>query len=137
MGEVAQRLDITVSAGEQTYTLQGLKDLIDGRRAHGAAGHRQDGRRHGTDGSARRSPHAHGVELVPHQPSRRSGTSPIPRPSAIMHLASRGARGRWERAGTVFENPSRPVDGRFAVPTAPGLGLGSTGGDGRRSIPIG
>ena len=28
MGEVAQRLDITVSAGEQTYTLQGLKDLI-------------------------------------------------------------------------------------------------------------
>ena len=27
-GEVAQRLDITVSAGEQTYTLQGLKDLI-------------------------------------------------------------------------------------------------------------
>ena len=28
MGEVAQRLDITVSAGEQTYTLQGLEDLI-------------------------------------------------------------------------------------------------------------
>ena len=28
MGEVAQRLDILVSAGEQTYTLQGLKDLI-------------------------------------------------------------------------------------------------------------
>src|ERR671921_2066902 len=26
MGEVAQRLDITVSAGEQTYTLPGLKD---------------------------------------------------------------------------------------------------------------
>jgi L-alanine-DL-glutamate epimerase-like enolase superfamily enzyme len=28
MGEVAQRLDITVSAGEQTYTLAGLADLI-------------------------------------------------------------------------------------------------------------
>ncbi len=27
MGEVAQRLDITVSAGEQTYTLPGLADL--------------------------------------------------------------------------------------------------------------
>ena len=29
MGEVARRLDITVSAGEQTYTLAGLADLID------------------------------------------------------------------------------------------------------------
>src|SRR5437762_7617768 len=28
MGEVARRLDITVSAGEQTYTLSGLADLI-------------------------------------------------------------------------------------------------------------
>ena len=27
-GEVARRLDITVSAGEQTYTLSGLADLI-------------------------------------------------------------------------------------------------------------
>ena len=33
MGEVAQRLDITVSAGEQTYTLQGLKDLINAASA--------------------------------------------------------------------------------------------------------
>ena len=29
MGEVAQRLDITVSAGEQTYTLPALADLIE------------------------------------------------------------------------------------------------------------
>src|SRR5262249_58438430 len=28
MGEVARKLDITVSAGEQTYTLAGLTDLI-------------------------------------------------------------------------------------------------------------
>jgi hypothetical protein len=28
MGEVARALDITVSAGEQTYTLQGVADLI-------------------------------------------------------------------------------------------------------------
>ena len=28
MGEVARRLDITVSAAEQTYTLQGLEDMI-------------------------------------------------------------------------------------------------------------
>src|SRR5947207_2350646 len=31
MGEVAQRFDITVSAGEQTYTLAGLADLIAAR----------------------------------------------------------------------------------------------------------
>ena len=29
MGEVSRRLDITVSAGEQTYTLSGLADLIE------------------------------------------------------------------------------------------------------------
>jgi L-alanine-DL-glutamate epimerase-like enolase superfamily enzyme len=28
MGEVSRRLDITVSAGEQTYTLSGLTDLV-------------------------------------------------------------------------------------------------------------
>src|SRR5947208_16588428 len=28
MGEVARRLDITISAGEQTYTLSGLANLI-------------------------------------------------------------------------------------------------------------
>ena len=28
MGEVLRRLEITVSAGEQTYTLSGLTDLI-------------------------------------------------------------------------------------------------------------
>ena len=49
MGEVARALDITVSAGEQTYTLAALADLIDGGRADGAAGHREDGRHHRPD----------------------------------------------------------------------------------------
>ena len=46
MGEVARALDITVSAGEQTYTLAGAGRSDRRRRAHGAARHRQDGRHH-------------------------------------------------------------------------------------------
>ncbi|MGH7114405.1 MAG: mandelate racemase/muconate lactonizing enzyme family protein, partial [Stellaceae bacterium] len=66
MGEVARRLDITVSAGEQTYTLAGLADLID-------AGVRMVQpdivKMGGITGLMRCAAlaHAHGVELVPHQ----------------------------------------------------------------------
>src|SRR6202007_1725090 len=66
MGEVARRLDITVSAGEQTYTLPALADLID-------AGVRMVQpdivKMGGITGLARciALAHAHGVELVPHQ----------------------------------------------------------------------
>ena len=73
MGEVAQRLDITVSAGEQTYTLAGLADLI-------AAGVRMVQpdivKMGGITGLMRcvALANAHGVELVPHQ------TQPIDRP---------------------------------------------------------
>jgi D-galactarolactone cycloisomerase len=49
MGEVARHLDITVSAGEQTYTLSGLADLIAAGRAYAAAGHRENGRHHRHD----------------------------------------------------------------------------------------
>jgi len=71
MGEVAQRLDITVSAGEQTYTLSGLADLI-------AAGVRMLQpdivKMGGITGLTRciALAYAHGVELVPHQTQRRS-----------------------------------------------------------------
>src|ERR671930_179749 len=66
MGEVAQRLDITVSAGEQTYTLAGLADLI-------AAGVRMVQpdivKMGGITGLQRCAAlaQAHGAELVPHQ----------------------------------------------------------------------
>src|SRR6476661_6443598 len=66
MGEVAQKLDITVSAGEQTYTLSGLADLI-------AAGVRvvqpDIVKMGGVTGLARcvALAQAHGVELVQHE----------------------------------------------------------------------
>ncbi len=124
MGEVAQRLDITVSAGEQTYTLQGLKDLIsagvrmvqpDIVKMGGITGLMQ----------CAALAHAHGVELVPHQTQPSVGhLANIQVMSTVMHLGKPvELADNWERADSVFKNPSRPVNGRFELPTAPGLGL--------------
>jgi L-alanine-DL-glutamate epimerase-like enolase superfamily enzyme len=124
MGEVAQRLDITVSAGEQTYTLQGLKDLINAGvrmvqpdivKMGGITGLMQ----------CAAIAHAHGVELVPHQTQPSVGhLANIHVLSTIMHLAKPvELADNWERAGTVFKNPSEPIEGRFKLPAGPGLGM--------------
>ncbi len=124
MGEVAQRLDITVSAGEQTYTLQGLKDLINAGvrmvqpdivKMGGITGLMQ----------CAALAQAHGVELVPHQTQPTVGhLANLHVMATLMHLGKpvELADG-WERADAVFTNPSRPVNGRFALPTRPGLGI--------------
>jgi len=124
MGEVAQRLDITVSAGEQTYTLAGVADLI-------AAGVRMVQpdivKMGGVTGLARCAAlaQAHGVELVPHQ------TQPTIGHVANLHLAA-SLMGmtkpcEWNdpslRTHAVFDNPPRPMDGLFRLSEAPGLGL--------------
>jgi L-alanine-DL-glutamate epimerase-like enolase superfamily enzyme len=124
MGEVAQRLDITVSAGEQTYTLQGVKDLInagvrmvqpDITKMGGITGMMQ----------CAALAHAHGVELVPHQTQPSIGQlANLHLLSTIMHLAKPvELADNWERVGSVFRNPSEPVEGLFTLPTAPGLGM--------------
>jgi len=124
MGEVAQRLDITVSAGEQTYTLAGVADLI-------AAGVRMVQpdivKMGGITGLQRCAAlaHAHGVELVPHQ------TQPTIGHMASLHLAASQLHMtkpcEWNdpspRTHTVFENPPKPIDGLFRLPDGPGLGL--------------
>src|SRR6201993_4840273 len=124
MGEVAQRLDITVSAGEQTYTLAGLADLI-------MAGVRMVQpdivKMGGITGLMRcvALANAHGVELVPHQ------TQPTIGHMANLHLAASQLHATKPcelndpspRMHAVFENPPRPVDGLFHLPQAPGLGL--------------
>ncbi|MBI3506542.1 MAG: mandelate racemase/muconate lactonizing enzyme family protein [Proteobacteria bacterium] len=124
MGEVAQRLDITVSAGEQTYTLQGLKDLIsagvrmvqpDIVKMGGITGIMQ----------CAALAYSHGVELVPHQtqPSI-AHLANLHVLSTIMHLSKPvELADNWERASSIFTNPSQPVDGLFTLPTAPGLGM--------------
>jgi L-alanine-DL-glutamate epimerase-like enolase superfamily enzyme len=124
MGEVARRLDITVSAGEQTYTLSALADLID-------AGVRMVQpdivKMGGITGLMRCAAlsQAHGVELVPHQ------TQPTIGHMANLHIAASLLHGtkpcEWNdpssRTHAVFENPPVPVDGIFHLPTGPGLGL--------------
>src|SRR5437764_9054707 len=124
MGEVAQRLDITVSAGEQTYTLSGLADLI-------AAGVRMLPpdivKMGGITGMIRCAALAlaHGVELVPHQ------TQPAIGHMASLHVAASQLHTtkpcEWNdpssRTHAVFDNPPIPVDGLFQLPTASGLGL--------------
>ena len=124
MGEVARALDITVSAGEQTYTLPALAELID-------AGVRMVQpdivKMGGITGLMRCNAlaHAHGVELVPHQ------TQPTIGHTASLHLAATQLHAtkpcEWNdpssRTHAVFENPPRPLDGLFHLPSGPGLGL--------------
>jgi L-alanine-DL-glutamate epimerase-like enolase superfamily enzyme len=124
MGEVAQRLDITVSAGEQTYTLAALADLID-------AGVRMVQpdivKMGGITGLLRCAAlaHAHGVELVPHQ------TQPMIGHVANLHVVASLLQGtkpaEWNdpstRTHAVFENPPVPVNGLFKLSDEPGLGL--------------
>lgn len=124
MGEVARALDITVSAGEQTYTLAALADLID-------AGVRMVQpdivKMGGITGLLRCAAlaHAHGVELVPHQTQPTIGhTANLHMLAAQLH-ASKPAE--WNdpsaRTHAIFENPPLPVNGLFHLPEGPGLGL--------------
>jgi L-alanine-DL-glutamate epimerase-like enolase superfamily enzyme len=124
MGEVARKLDITVSAGEQTYTLAALADLI-------SAGVRMVQpdivKMGGITGLLRCAAlaHAHGVELVPHQ------TQPTIGHTANLHVVASLLQGtkpaEWNdpstRTHAVFENPPVPANGLFHLPTGPGLGL--------------
>jgi len=124
MGEVARALDITVSAGEQTYTLAALADLIN-------AGVRMVQpdivKMGGITGLLRCAAlaHAHGVELVPHQ------TQPMIGHMANLHVVASLLQGtkpaEWNdpstRTHAVFDNPPMPVNGLFHLPTGPGLGL--------------
>jgi L-alanine-DL-glutamate epimerase-like enolase superfamily enzyme len=124
MGQVAQALDITVSAGEQTYTLAALADLI----AAGVPMIQPDIVKMGGITGLQRCAalaHAHGVELVSHQ------TQPTIGHTANLHMvacqlhATKPAE--WNdpstRTHAVFENPPKPVGGLFHLPDGPGLGL--------------
>jgi L-alanine-DL-glutamate epimerase-like enolase superfamily enzyme len=124
MGEVARRLDITVSAGEQSYTTAAVADLID-------AGVRMVQpdiiKMGGITGMLRCAAlaEAHGAELVPHQ------TQPTIGHLANLHVAATLAHATRPcelndpspRMHALFDAPPRAVDGLFHLPTAPGLGM--------------
>lgn len=124
MGEVAQRLDITVSAGEQSYTLQSVAALIESGvrmlqpdivKMGGITGLMQ----------CVALCHAHGVECVPHQ------TQPAIGNAANLHVLATHMRATkpaeladgWARSADTFVNAPRPDGGCMVVPDGPGLGL--------------
>lgn len=124
MGEVAQRLDITVSAAEQTYTTQALVDIINAGvrmvqpdivKMGGITGLMQ----------CAAIAYAHGVELVPHQTQPTIGhTANLHVLATIMHLTKPAEFADPDtRMHPAFRNPPKPVDGKFAIPIGPGLGL--------------
>jgi L-alanine-DL-glutamate epimerase-like enolase superfamily enzyme len=124
MGEVARKLDITVSAGEQTYTLAGVADLIEA----GVKMVQPDiVKMGGITGLMRCSALclAHGVELVPHQ------TQPTIGHLASMHIAAVQLQATKPcelddpstRRHAAFSNAPKPVNGLFQLSDRPGLGL--------------
>ena len=124
MGEVAQRLDITVSAGEQSYTTQDIVDLIE-------AGVRMVQpdivKMGGITGLMQCAAicHAHGVELVPHQTQPTIGhVANLHVLATVMHLTKPAEfADPSTRMHVAFANLPAPTDGRFVVPSGPGLGL--------------
>jgi L-alanine-DL-glutamate epimerase-like enolase superfamily enzyme len=124
MGEVAQRLDITVAAGEQTYTTQALVDLIN-------AGVRMVQpdivKMGGITGLMQCAAicFAHGVELVPHQTQPSIGhVANLHVLATLMHNTKPAEFADPDtRMHAGFENPIVPEDGHFALPEGPGLGL--------------
>jgi L-alanine-DL-glutamate epimerase-like enolase superfamily enzyme len=124
MGEVARKLDILLSAGEQTYTLQGVAQLIDAGvrmvqpdivKMGGITGMMQ----------CAALTYAHGVELVPHQTQPSIGNAAnLQVLSTIMHLTKPAEYADPSgRTGTGFRFMPTPQDGFFHIPTGPGLGL--------------
>lgn len=124
MGEVAQRLDITVAAAEQTYTTQALVDIIN-------AGVRMVQpdiiKMGGITGLMQCSAicFAHGVEFVPHQTQPTiAHMANLHVLSTVMHLTKPAEFSDPSvRMHPGFRNPPQPVDGKFIVSSDAGLGL--------------
>jgi L-alanine-DL-glutamate epimerase-like enolase superfamily enzyme len=124
MGEVARRLDITVSAGEQSYTPQAVLDLI---RAGVRMVQPDIIKMGGITGLMKclALAQAHGVEFVPHQTQPTLGhVANLHVLATQMHM-TRPAEyadpsGRMDAA---FPNLPQPRGGCFRLGEGPGLGL--------------
>jgi L-alanine-DL-glutamate epimerase-like enolase superfamily enzyme len=122
--KVADALDIAVSAGEQEYTLQGIKRLIEAGVDIVQPDIVKTGGFTGLGDMAALA-RAYGVDLVPHQ------TQPSIGHTANLHFVAslthshhpaeyNGPSGVQD---VVFRTPVRPVQGKFVLSDAPGLGL--------------
>jgi L-alanine-DL-glutamate epimerase-like enolase superfamily enzyme len=122
--KVAAALDIAVSAGEQEYTLQGIKRLIEAGVDIVQPDIVKTGGFTGLADMAALA-RAYGVDLVPHQ------TQPSVGHTANLHFVASLTHshhpaeynGPRDVQDVVFKTPVRPVNGRFVLSEAPGLGL--------------
>ena len=125
MGEVARRLDITVSAGEQTYTLQALADLIDAGVRMVQPDIVKMGGITGLRAVRRALPRAwRRAGAAPDAADDRPHGEPASRSASLMHLTKPAeyadASGRMDSG---FTDPPRPRNGCFHLPDLPGLGI--------------
>ncbi|MBN3801918.1 mandelate racemase/muconate lactonizing enzyme family protein [Paraburkholderia sp. Ac-20336] len=128
MGEVARRLDILVTAGEQTYTLQGAADLI---KAGVKVIQCDPIKMGGITGVMRcmALAYAHGAEVVPHQTQPTVGHAANLQMMACKMHASKPVE--WndpverntELMETLLKTPWTRKNGKFSLPTGPGLGI--------------
>jgi L-alanine-DL-glutamate epimerase-like enolase superfamily enzyme len=137
MAKVAAALDIAVSAGEQEYTLQGIKRLVEAGVDIVQPDIVKTGGFTGLGDMAALA-RAYGVDLVPHQ------TQPTIGHTANLHFVASLTHshhpaeynGPREVQDVVFKTPVRPVRGQFVLTDAPGLGLEIDENElGKRMIP--
>ena len=123
-GKLAAALDIAISAGEQEYTLQGIKRLIEAGVDIVQPDIVKTGGFTGLSDMAALA-RAYGVDLLPHQ------TQPSIGHTASLHFVANLTHTHYpcEYNGplgvqdAVFAQPVRPVNGRFKLTDQPGLGL--------------
>jgi L-alanine-DL-glutamate epimerase-like enolase superfamily enzyme len=123
VGEVSRPFDISVSAGEQTYTLSGLADLIEaGVRMVQPDIVKMSGFT-GMWGCAT-VVEAHGVELVPHQTHPTIGhTANLHLVASLLHMTNLRVERHDATPALGLRKSPKPDDGLFHLPTGPGLGL--------------
>ena len=122
--KLASALDIAIAAGEQEYTLQGVKRLIEAGVDIVQPDIVKTGGFTGLADMAALA-RAHGVDLVPHQ------TQPSIGHTASLHFTAALTHAHYpcEYNGpvgvqdVVFTQPMQPVKGRFRLTAQPGLGL--------------
>ena len=122
--KIATALDIAVAAGEQEYTLQGVKRLIEAGVAIVQPDIVKTGGFTGLSDMAALA-RAYGVDFVPHQTQPSIGhTANLHFVAALLHshhpCEYNDNSGRQD---AVFARPIKPINGKFTLTDAPGLGL--------------
>jgi L-alanine-DL-glutamate epimerase-like enolase superfamily enzyme len=124
LGKVADVLDIAVSAGEQEYTLQGIKRLIEAGVDIVQPDIVKTGGFTGLSDMAALA-RAFGADFVPHQTQPAIGhTANLHLMAALLHAhypcEYNGPHGVQD---VIFSRPVTPVRGKFILTDVPGLGL--------------